>query len=356
MKQEMKLAQNIRKYREKRHITQSALADMLKVSGGAVSKWERGITYPDIELLAPLARALHVTIDVLMSFTETLDSKQVTEIKQELIPMFLQDGFEKGEKKAENYLKRYSNCVELKLSIASLYSMYSSMIEDETCRMQKKLRALELLDDVILTKDSTYIYAAYFLRAQLNLELERYQECEEDLKHLSKEVYDPYIIYIQLYKAQNRYDDVELLLQQGILQSYTKLEAMLIQMYQAAQRDEESERAWYYLELLDNYESLFQIGYHSAYHIKYKHLIKQKDYAKAAHYFKAYIIDATNMEFDYKHHPLLNKVTLSTEPKMQKYLRSMMLKELLDEAETEYLNAYPDFQEACDIIKKTLTL
>lgn len=49
---------------ERRHfmgLTQQALADMLHVTDKAVSKWERGLSYPDITLISPLAQALDVT-------------------------------------------------------------------------------------------------------------------------------------------------------------------------------------------------------------------------------------------------------------------------------------------------------
>ena len=47
----------IRALREKKKLTQSALADRTGVSDKAVSKWETGRGLPDITLLEPLAAA-----------------------------------------------------------------------------------------------------------------------------------------------------------------------------------------------------------------------------------------------------------------------------------------------------------
>ena len=44
------LGNNIKKYRKDRKITQEQLAEVLGVSDQAVSRWENGATYPDIEL------------------------------------------------------------------------------------------------------------------------------------------------------------------------------------------------------------------------------------------------------------------------------------------------------------------
>ena len=39
-------------------LTQLQLAESLHVTDKAVSKWERGLSYPDVTLLEPLAEAL----------------------------------------------------------------------------------------------------------------------------------------------------------------------------------------------------------------------------------------------------------------------------------------------------------
>lgn len=51
-------------------MTQQQLADKLGISFQAVSKWENGTTYPNIELLQDLATALEVTVDELLSGSE----------------------------------------------------------------------------------------------------------------------------------------------------------------------------------------------------------------------------------------------------------------------------------------------
>lgn len=47
-------------------LTQSDLAEKLHVTSKAVSRWERGVGFPDIKLLQPLAEALEITIVELM--------------------------------------------------------------------------------------------------------------------------------------------------------------------------------------------------------------------------------------------------------------------------------------------------
>ncbi len=51
-------------------MTQQQLADRLKVSFQAVSKWENGTTYPNIEILKDLATALDVSVDEILTGSE----------------------------------------------------------------------------------------------------------------------------------------------------------------------------------------------------------------------------------------------------------------------------------------------
>lgn len=56
----------IKALREKYRLTQAELAEQLCVSDKAVSKWETGRGFPDVSLLEPLGRALHVSVPELL--------------------------------------------------------------------------------------------------------------------------------------------------------------------------------------------------------------------------------------------------------------------------------------------------
>lgn len=56
----------ISQLRKEQNITQKELADILGVTDKAVSKWERGLSFPDISLLEPIAAAFDVSIPELL--------------------------------------------------------------------------------------------------------------------------------------------------------------------------------------------------------------------------------------------------------------------------------------------------
>ena len=63
----------IRRLRERKHMTQSALAELLDVSPKTISKWETAKGLPDISLLSSIAAALDVSVLELMAGNEIVN-------------------------------------------------------------------------------------------------------------------------------------------------------------------------------------------------------------------------------------------------------------------------------------------
>ena len=64
---ENKIGQFIAKLRKEKQMTQRELAEQLHITDKAVSKWERGLSCPDISLLTSLAGILGVTTSELLN-------------------------------------------------------------------------------------------------------------------------------------------------------------------------------------------------------------------------------------------------------------------------------------------------
>ena len=62
----MSFAENLKQLRKERQLSQEELAEILDVSRQAVSKWEQGIGYPEVEKLLLLSSKLRVSLDGLM--------------------------------------------------------------------------------------------------------------------------------------------------------------------------------------------------------------------------------------------------------------------------------------------------
>ena len=85
----------IKKYRKEAGMTQEEMANRLGVTTPAVNKWENSNSKPDIELLAPIARLLDISLDTLLSFHEKLSDTEIEEIIRKMDRMFSEEGYEK---------------------------------------------------------------------------------------------------------------------------------------------------------------------------------------------------------------------------------------------------------------------
>lgn len=69
--------------RKEKKLTQAEVAEMMGVTDKAVSKWERDLSFPDINTLPKLAELFDVTVDELMQVkvdTKKEENTKITEI------------------------------------------------------------------------------------------------------------------------------------------------------------------------------------------------------------------------------------------------------------------------------------
>ena len=73
------LSENIKNLRKAKGISQEELAIKLNVVRQTISKWEKGLSVPDSEMLIKLAEELDTTVNTLLG--ETVEPTETTEIK-----------------------------------------------------------------------------------------------------------------------------------------------------------------------------------------------------------------------------------------------------------------------------------
>lgn len=136
----MRIGEVIRIYRKKENLTQEQVANYLSISAPAVNKWENGISYPDIALLAPLARVLKIDINTLLAFNEELTDTEVNNFTREVSEMVSKVGYERAFEKGNDLIKKYLNCDQLILNITTILRAHliAAEIEDKN-KFEKKI-------------------------------------------------------------------------------------------------------------------------------------------------------------------------------------------------------------------------
>jgi len=82
-----KFGDNVKKIRVEKNISQQELADMIGIHSTHVSRYERNLALPSIEIAKKMAEALNVTVDTLIYGTQ--DEKAKNNLKDaDLLNMF----------------------------------------------------------------------------------------------------------------------------------------------------------------------------------------------------------------------------------------------------------------------------
>ncbi len=118
---DLNFAQNITALRRRHGITQEALADFIGVTKAAVSKWETGQSFPDIQTLLLLATYYDVTLDELLDYCPNLSKKQIRSLYQELAGDFVTKSFEEVFARSQSLVKNYYSCYRFLLQICILW-------------------------------------------------------------------------------------------------------------------------------------------------------------------------------------------------------------------------------------------
>lgn len=139
----IKLGDNIRAMRKMRGLTQEQLAEAFGVTVGAVSKWESGLTTPELSLIVEMAEFFETSVDVLLGYEWHRNGPDETasRLRQFRKEKNLADGLPAAEKA----LQKFPNHFEVVYQSAMLYFVN---LDVKTCQRAIQLfqRACELLE------------------------------------------------------------------------------------------------------------------------------------------------------------------------------------------------------------------
>ena len=145
-------------------VTQEQIADYIGVSRAAVSKWEKGLSYPDITLLPKLATYFNVSIDELLGYEPQLTKERIEKVYANLAKQFSEKAFEEVQQEIEQLIEEYYSCFPFILKMALLYLNYYAKSSEPTTILQRIeqlcLRVKELSEDYQLINQAV-ITGAY---------------------------------------------------------------------------------------------------------------------------------------------------------------------------------------------------
>lgn len=213
------IGENIRKLRNQKDITQEQLAEYLGVTAQAISRWESGNGYPDIETLPALAAYFRVTIEYLMGVD--LTQQEQDDLALEIIQLVqtgnFQEAITKGRLGAQKFPANYS----IIFAYVSAITVYAGPKDSPISSNEKNVlieEGLLLLRRIINSNDDTMMIQAKLMSCTLLGSVKRFDEaaqiagsmpsinCSQEFvlpRYLQKEHKESYILKILPYTLIN---------------------------------------------------------------------------------------------------------------------------------------------------------
>lgn len=188
----MALAENIRRFRKERSLTQEQLSEALGVTAGAVYKWEAKLSVPDLDLILEMADFFDTSVDVLLGY-EMKDNRLDATVKR--LQEYRRQKDRAGLAEAEKALKKYPHSFRIVNECATMYRAFGLESGDRNLLR----RALELLREAQLllgqnTDQEISEQILYGRMASIHLGLDEMEKgIELYKKHNAGGLYDPII-------------------------------------------------------------------------------------------------------------------------------------------------------------------
>ena len=342
---ELRIGEVITVKRKEKGWTQEQLANAVGVSTPAVSKWETGATYPDITLLSPIARALHSTVDELLSFQNELSSAEVSGFVKKAAGIYESEGFDSGWNYCQNLFREYPNSVPLKFYLGNLFQSFMVMKSDigQKENLAYYRQAAELYEEVLASGSPKFTYQATYILVGFYTVLNVLDRAEELLDSLPKKIVDPDFLYPSIFALRGKTDESRRLIQENIKRYISKINQELRFLCAFAREQEDMDTAYTLAKINLEMTRLFGIYEEFAYPDMIEVLTEQGEKESALNYLETYTQHILELDSTQVNHPVFD--SLAEEPKDTTYIRKALAKSMLLEMEDSSLKEEPRYDQ-----------
>lgn len=130
METKIKIGEKIRLLRKKNDVTQDKLAYHLGVTPQAVSRWESGVCYPDMNYLPAIADYFSVTMDELLCYSGAQKAAKVREYLEQVDALLDRDRVGEALELLRTAMAEVPSDYALQLEAAQVLSLYAGLLEE----------------------------------------------------------------------------------------------------------------------------------------------------------------------------------------------------------------------------------
>lgn len=212
----IKIGPVILRERTNRKMTQQQLASFLNVTKATISKWEKGVSYPDITLLPVIAAYFNITVDELLDAKLTMDKQEIRKWYALYAERFSKEPYEEVAEDVRKMIQLYYDDANFLLQMSILllnHAEFSSNAKEQFSYIIEVLERVETItNDVWIRRQTNIIISttALFMQ-QPEVALER-------LKDSVKPIIGEDLTLAQAYEAIDQTEEAEKVLQVMIYQ------------------------------------------------------------------------------------------------------------------------------------------
>lgn len=255
----MKIGEVIRRYRREKQMTQEEMANALRVTAPAVNKWEKGNTVPDVLLLAPIARLLGISTDMLLSYQEELSEKELQDILTVISEKTKEGRYGEALASLKEKTEEFPNCEKLAVCAAQMFAGYHLFLENEEAERYAR-QARELYLRAVKSKQEQIRQTAAMGLFQICMREEAYEKAEEYLNLLPEYDTNARRFRAMLLERQGRTDEAHKLYERILFSGYSDISWALNGSFGLSLKEKDMEQAQFLVQKQKEIVRVMEMG------------------------------------------------------------------------------------------------
>ena len=354
----MTLNSIIQQRRRELGLTQEQVAECLGVSTPAVSKWEKGLTCPDITLLPQLARLLKTDLNTLFCFQEKMSKQEISSFCRDITQAGQTHGIAAAFDLAIKKLQEYPHQEELLQCIAlNLDGLLTSSAPEleEKAQFEEKItlwyRHLSASSDSRIRNCANYMLASRYIRQR---DFDSAQETLDKMPEyhdVIRDVADKTLLQVTLFQNQGNHDQAVFQLETALLTAVNRVQIILnklIDVHLSAGNDQAAQTV---ADKFRTFIELFELWRYSALAGHFQVASAHKNAEQIVPLIRD-MLDALEEPWDPKQTMLFGHVAGNRSDALCSQIRASLLIELARDPEFSFLKDDSDFLNLLTIYQK----
>ena len=344
----MSMNRVIMERRKELGFTQEQVANYLGVSTPAVSKWEKGITSPDIGLLLPLARLLKIDLNTLFCFQEELTQQEINAFCKE-ITMTAQNDIKEAFQVAEEKFHEYPHHEELWMDgtvCLEAALIQSALTEEEKKPFEEQIEGwyaclMKSTEEKIYSTAKFMMVSRYIRQKKLDL-AQSVLDTIPDRKEMTRNLPDKLMLQVSIYLKQGKADLAAASLERDLFSTLNRVQMLMYQLVDAELANHNKDVAEKIAEKCQKVTELLDMWDYSGLVPIFQMKMLEKDAEQVMEVLEK-MLEALKEPYDFREAPLFYRMAPEKKRTDAKQMLDMLLKSMETDPECDYLRENPRF-------------